>query len=988
MSAYSRHTGTDESGERIWRATASEGEMSTKSAVNILLVDDERANLLALDAILGNSGWNLVAAQSGEEALAAAEEKDFAVILLDVQMTGIDGYETARQLRSRPRSRVSPIIFLTAFDTDLSSQSRAYELGAVDFLVKPLKSSILKAKVQVFVELHQKTERVKELEREQFRQQLTEERRRWEETAYLVSRTFAEGRSEDEALRTVLQTVCEQLNWDAAGLWMLADNALVLKVFWQVPDHPFPKLEAASRSLTLSKGLGLLGRVWSTCGPVWVHDFSQESKFPRLAAANSDGARAAVGFPILVGPVFLGVVELFSRSTANEDASLITVLADIGTQIGPFLQRMQGERALVESEARKAAMLNAALDCVITIDDEDRVLEWNPAAETTFGYSRDDALGKSIAELIIPVAHREAHYHGMARYLATGHGPVLGKVVELPAQRADGSEFQAELVICPIRTGTDTLFTAYLRDISGRKRSELAVQESEGRLQLAVEIAQMGTFEIDLLTDAVTVNDSGRKIYGWPSRETTFSAVQAHFHPDDRDMVMQEVQKALNPASGATFDVEQRIYRTSGEMRWIRVRGRGQFEGDGGAVRPVKCVGTYLDVTERKLTEESLREAAQRKDEFIALLAHELRNPLAPLRNGLEVMRFAESDQQLVRESRQMMERQLSHMVRLIDDLLDVSRLSRNRLDLRRARVLLSDVINAAIETSRPGIEQARHDFRASIPPEPLYLDADITRLAQVFGNLLTNSAKYTQPDGHIRLTAERHGESIQVVVEDDGIGIPAESLAGIFEMFSQVDRSIERTSGGLGIGLALVKGLVEMHGGEITARSEGAGKGSTFTVVLPLASESIEKPADPAGPSPTDQSPLSRRILVVDDNQDSAKSLAKMLSLLGHEVETAHDGIEALEVAERFHAEIILMDLGMPRLNGYDATRQIREHPWGRDIYIIALTGWGQESDRRRSRSAGCDAHLVKPVEFTQLRKTMDELASNRGGSPNRATT
>jgi CheY-like chemotaxis protein len=339
-------------------------------------------------------------------------------------------------------------------------------------------------------------------------------------------------------------------------------------------------------------------------------------------------------------------------------------------------------------------------------------------------------------------------------------------------------------------------------------------------------------------------------------------------------------------------------------------------------------------------------------------------------------MRLAAMDATAVVEAREMMERQLSHMVRLIDDLLDVSRISRKKMELRRAQVLLADVIRDAVDGARPAIEAGGHDLIVSLPEEPVRLDADLTRLAQVFSNLLTNSAKYTEPGGRIWLAAERRGGQAVVSVRDTGIGIPAESLTTIFDMFSQVDRSLERSTGGLGIGLALVKGLVEMHGGTITAESAGEGMGSTFTVTLPVP----ETPRRPVSitPSPEDRiaAGSGRRILVVDDNRDSALSMAMMLGLMGEEVRTAHDGVEALEMAEAFRPQVILMDVGMPRLNGYDATRLLRGRPWGESVTIIALTGWGQEDDRRRSDDAGCDGHLVKPVSLAELQKLLTDLA------------
>jgi PAS domain S-box-containing protein len=417
-----------------------------------------------------------------------------------------------------------------------------------------------------------------------------------------------------------------------------------------------------------------------------------------------------------------------------------------------------------------------------------------------------------------------------------------------------------------------------------------------------------------------------------------------------------------------------------GEVPFNGTHGRRIYEyifvpvlGADGEVEAV--AGTTRDVTERKHMEDQLRDADRKKDDFIALLAHELRNPLAPIRNGLQVMRLAGSDAAAVGEARSMMERQVGHMVRLIDDLLDVSRISRNKMQLRRERVSLADVVAGATETVAPLVEAAGHALRVSLPADPVHLDADLTRLAQVFGNLLTNSVKYTPRGGNIALRAARLDGEVVVVVEDDGIGIPREFLPQIFEMFSQVDRSVERSTGGLGIGLALVKGLVEMHGGTVTAESEGPDRGSTFTVRLPAVEQAIP-PRRAAAPS---TSRTKRRILVVDDNRDGALSLTMMLELLGDEVRTAHDGLEAIAAAESFRPEVVLMDVGMPKLNGLEAARAIRAQPWGREMTILALTGWGQESDRRDSREAGCDGHLVKPVGIADLEQVLAALKADR---------
>jgi len=391
-----------------------------------------------------------------------------------------------------------------------------------------------------------------------------------------------------------------------------------------------------------------------------------------------------------------------------------------------------------------------------------------------------------------------------------------------------------------------------------------------------------------------------------------------------------------------------------------------------GTVGGLLC--TLIETTDRHRFEQGLREADRRKDEFLATLAHELRNPLAPMRNGLHIMSIAGLSNPSQRRAYEVMDRQLSHMVRLVDDLLDVSRITRGKLELRKERVTLASVIDSAIETTLPLIEAARHELTIDIGQAPVELDADPVRLAQVFSNLLSNSTKYTSAGGHISLTAVLADGGVEVRVQDDGSGIPQDVLPYIFNMFSQADRLRERVSGGLGIGLALTKGLVEMHGGHARAESRGAGEGSTFIIWLPIA-KALAKPASVAQ-SITPAAPARKtrkRVLVVDDNEDAAQSMASLLGMLGHEVHVVHDGRQALNIVRSFDPDLILMDIGMPYMNGLEASRQIRALDVERQPIIVALTGWGQDVDRDRSRQAGIDHHLVKPVDLDVLESLLE---------------
>jgi signal transduction histidine kinase len=382
------------------------------------------------------------------------------------------------------------------------------------------------------------------------------------------------------------------------------------------------------------------------------------------------------------------------------------------------------------------------------------------------------------------------------------------------------------------------------------------------------------------------------------------------------------------------------------------------------------------EIAERQRAEGALREIDRHKSEFLAMLAHELRNPLAPIRNAVEILRRSEGDEQAVKPVTEMMERQVKQMVRLVDDLLDMSRISRGKIELRKEPVDLATVVDHAVEAVRSLCESMNHVLTVKLPPKPTFVNADPARLAQVVGNLLNNACKFTEKGGRIRLTVEREGQQVLIRVRDTGIGIAAEQLPHIFEIFTQADTSLERSRDGLGLGLTLVKSLVEMHAGTVEARSAGVGQGSEFVVRLPLFIGHVR----PQSRKPSDAKPaatVQRRILVVDDNVDSADSLAMLLKLTGHEVQVAHDGLEAVAGAATFQPHVVLLDIGLPRLNGYEAARRIREQQRDADLTLVALTGWGQDEDRRRSKEAGFDAHLVKPVDFAILSRLLAESSA-----------
>jgi signal transduction histidine kinase/ActR/RegA family two-component response regulator len=391
----------------------------------------------------------------------------------------------------------------------------------------------------------------------------------------------------------------------------------------------------------------------------------------------------------------------------------------------------------------------------------------------------------------------------------------------------------------------------------------------------------------------------------------------------------------------------------------------------------VSAVRTALRARQRQYEARAqlaeLREAHRRKDEFLAILAHELRNPLAPIRNSLHILRLAGQDDPTVRRIGEMMERQVVQMVRLVDDLLEVSRITRGKIELRPERVDVATVVRSAGETSRPLIAAAGHHLSLELPPEPLLLEGDPVRLAQIFANLLNNAAEYSPAGGRIALTVQSEGAMVAVAVRDTGMGIPVDMLPRVFDLFTQVDLHAGQAQGGLGIGLTLVKTLVEMHGGKVEAHSDGPGRGSEFVVRLPLAAAGAPAEAPAAARAAAVLAP--RRVLVVDDNRDSAESLGMLLQLLGADVRIVHDGRAALEAVGTYRPAIVLLDIGMPGMDGHEVARRIRQQPELEEVTLVALTGWGQEQDRRASRSAGFDYHLVKPADLPAIEALLKSL-------------
>jgi PAS domain S-box-containing protein len=663
-----------------------------------------------------------------------------------------------------------------------------------------------------------------------------------------------------------------------------------------------------------------------------------------------------------IGPRWISAVYTPTPGADGVPDGWVAVVLDI-------TERRQTEEALRQSEQRFDRFMHHLPGLAWIKDLPGRYVYANDAALKAFRCTWDGLSGKTDEEVFAP--ETAAQFKQNDRQALTSEAGV--QVVETLEQE-DGLVHHSVVSKFPILgpEGGPALVGGMAIDITDHLRAEEVLAESEERFrQLAENINEIFWMTDPQTTQLLYISPAYERVWGRSCQslyENPRSFMDA-VHPEDRERVRIAVLE--NQSRGEQTDKEYRVVRPDGSIRWVRDRA---FPVKDAAGRFYRLVGIIDDFTERKHAEEALKEADRRKDEFLATLAHELRNPLAPLRNGLQIMRLAGNDRAAVEQARAMMERQLEQFARLVDELLDLSRISRGKIELHKERIELATVLDNALETCDPLIKQSGHELTVTLPDEPVYVDADKTRLAQALCNLLTNAAKYSERGGRIWLTAERQGGEVVVSVKDTGVGIPPHMLPRVFEMFTQVDRSLEKAQGGLGIGLAIVKRLVEMHGGSVEARSEGPDMGSEFILRLPVALSLVQEPED--GGDPQQARPTTRRrVLVVDDNVDVADSLAKMLDLMGNEVRTARDGLEAVAAAAAYRPDLILMDLGMPRMNGYDACRRIREQPWGKGILIVAVTGWGQDEDRRRSREAGFNHHLVKPVRHAELEKLLGEL-------------
>jgi PAS domain S-box-containing protein len=619
---------------------------------------------------------------------------------------------------------------------------------------------------------------------------------------------------------------------------------------------------------------------------------------------------------------------------------------------------------------------------IFTMDRHGIPVDWNGGVGHVLGYAREEFIGKAILNDIFTPEDVEAGIPQRELETAATHGSSMN---DRWMVRKGGIQFFAMGITTRILDDDGQLvgFAKMLRDQTDQRLVEERLRQSEEHLRMALSAADMGTWLYRVNEEQIILDDHLVKMLGLQESHHAYKLEQLAqvVHPEDRPWLAKEIKRSLT--NGGEIRSEFRLALQEQESRWVKIQGK-LLSND--PIAPMVIAGACLDITDRRRSEMALRDADRRKDEFLATLAHELRNPLAPIRNGLRILELAEDDRELRQSTQEMMDRQVGHMVRLIDDLLDVSRITRGSIELRKEQVELRFILEQALETSRPLIQKSGHQLSVLLPPDPAMVNADTTRLAQVFNNLLNNAAKYTEPGGNISITMRLEGGEAIVSVADDGMGIPPDLLNEVFDMFAQVDRSLERSQTGLGIGLSIVKRLVHMHGGRVEAYSEGLGRGSRFMVFLPLAEQTgqLPSPQVPYEPVQKKGRVVYHRILIVDDNYDAACTLASIFKVLGHQVRTATNGHDAIEQAASFRPVLIIMDIGMPGMSGYEACRIIREHPWGAEPMIVALTGWGKEEDRMRSEEAGFDRHLVKPMEGTLVAQLLRELEFRQNGGEN----
>jgi PAS domain S-box-containing protein len=629
-------------------------------------------------------------------------------------------------------------------------------------------------------------------------------------------------------------------------------------------------------------------------------------------------------------------------------------------------ERRMNEERLRVSEERFRMLVEGVRDyAIFLLDPTGHVVTWNAGAQRIKGYMPEEIIGKHMSTFY-PAEARERNWPQRELEEALRLGRFEDEGWRL---RKDGTRFWANVVITPLRDrdGVHRGFSKITRDLTERREQEERLRQSEERFRLLLEgVEDYAIYMLDPEGRVTSWNAGSQKITGYSADEIVGQSFERFYPPEDVAAGRPAAELRTATLNRRATDLGWRV-RKDGTRFWAEVVVTALHDEEG---RLRGFAKVTRDLSERKRI-ENLEEQGRHLTEFLAMLAHELRNPLAPIRNALGILAVAPEVSPQVAWCRDVIERQTSHLTRLVDDLLDVSRITRGKLSMLTTTIDLNAAAGRAVEAARPLIDSRRHRLAVELAPAPVQVNGDMTRLVQVIVNLLNNAAKYTPEGGDIALSVGIEGDDALIRVKDNGIGIPADMIEHVFDLFAQGERTLARTEGGLGIGLTLARRIVALHGGSIKAVSPGPGQGSEFCVRLPLLpAYARDVPAARAqSPSPTQR----RSVVVVDDNEDAAQSMAMLLRTVGHEVHIEHDGASALKRLTAHLPDIVLLDIGLPGLDGYEVARRLREHPGGTGVRIYAMTGYGQDEDRRRSLAAGFDGHLVKPVMPSDLFALVD---------------
>lgn len=640
------------------------------------------------------------------------------------------------------------------------------------------------------------------------------------------------------------------------------------------------------------------------------------------------------------------------------------------------IQYLKSEVDLRASEMTTKDILESISDAFLGVDQDWRFNYVNHAAEVYLNRSAKDLLKKSLWAEYPEVVGTEI---GLLY-----HKVISQQVADSIITFYDPHKKWYEISAYPAKNG----LSIYFRDVTTVKLADAELRASEKRRQQALESAELGAWSLNPQSRVITTDERFNVIFTGEAAPKSYEEFLNYIQAEDRMRITDAVNAMIDQSRQRPYAEEYRVTHDDGSIHWVYAKGRLNFDDQSDNKQPISLDGTVSDITERKRIEQhlaqqsaELSEIDRRKNQFLATLAHELRNPLAPIRNSLSIMKLKSYDSTTVERASTVIERQVVQLVRLVDDLLDVSRITHGKLELKLERVEFRHIINMALETSKPLLDEAGLEFTKSIPFDPIYLRADLTRLSQVFLNLFNNAAKFTNPGGHVHLNVKRVPsmtseipQDIEITITDTGVGMTPESLPQVFEAFTQLPGTINRAQGGLGVGLMLVKCLIAMHGGTVKVHSDGLGFGTTFTIQLPTidAASKIDIQTESSNSVGTNS---GLRVLVVDDNTDAAISLSMLLEIMGNETQSVHDGLTALKAFADYKPDVVFLDIGLPDISGYEVAAKIRQQSLGKNIKLFALTGWGQVEDQQKSELAGFDKHIVKPIDPSVLSMLLNEV-------------